>query len=187
MPVRSSCAIGNGALYVGSSDNHLYAIDALWPAISLEAENPEWHYLNTCFRLEYDLCGLDGLASFYALDAEGGYIVWRFKTGHYVNASPVVVGNSDLSQALTVTSMLWTYVREKLPGSTRRECRSRRHHVSGRWISLVGLMETLQARRDKREPDLEASGRWSTCFVACNCATGSISVRSTIMCMRLQA
>lgn len=79
-PVVSSPILADGMIYVGSNDQHLYAIDASTGLV-------EWKYKTngeicstplvtngTVLFLSYD-------GFFYALDEVDGSLIWKFKTG----------------------------------------------------------------------------------------------------------
>ena len=97
--VLSSPTVSGSSLYVGSTDNHLYAIDT-------ETNTEQWR-----FRTDGEVyssptvdsgtvyvgSGLGrepGDTSLYAIDADSGEQKWRFETGDKVKASPVVHENT---------------------------------------------------------------------------------------------
>lgn len=98
--IYSSPAVAEGKVYVGSSDNNVYAIDA-------ETGNRVWNY-TTGGWVDSSPAVADGgvfVGSWdgilYALDAETGNLVWKYTTGDAIVSSPsvadgkVFVGSSD--------------------------------------------------------------------------------------------
>jgi eukaryotic-like serine/threonine-protein kinase len=78
--VLSSPAIADGALYIGSSDHYLYALDAATGAL-------RWKF-KTDGRITSSPAVSAGLvyfgsfdSNFYAVDAATGQLKWKFKTG----------------------------------------------------------------------------------------------------------
>ena len=77
----SSPAVWKGAVYFGSGDGNMYALDAVQRRAEVEIQDGR---CGACFAGD---CGWQavswgvGIAYFYALDAATGAEVWRFKTG----------------------------------------------------------------------------------------------------------
>jgi outer membrane protein assembly factor BamB len=87
--VKSSPAIVDGIVYIGSSDSSIYAIDAA-------TGKQEWH-LTTGDAVESGPCVADGTvfvgsadANLYAIDAAGGTKKWSYETGDKILSSPNV-------------------------------------------------------------------------------------------------
>lgn len=87
--MRSSPAVAEGAVYVGSDDGSVYAIDA-------ETGMERWAFA-TGDEVAASPAVADGIVyigslddSVYALDAETGEERWRLATGSGVFRSPVV-------------------------------------------------------------------------------------------------
>lgn len=91
--VRSSPAVVDGVVYVGSNDHKVYALNAANGA-SL------WNY-TTGEPVESSPAVVDGIVyvgsndnKTYALNATTGALIWNYTTGRYVTSSPTVVGGS---------------------------------------------------------------------------------------------
>jgi outer membrane protein assembly factor BamB/signal recognition particle receptor subunit beta len=98
--VQSSPAVAGGRVYVGSGDNHIYALDARTGAV-------QWRY-ETDGRVRSSPAFADGRVyvgssdrHIYALDARTGTVQWRYQTYGQVKSSPafadgrVYVGSFD--------------------------------------------------------------------------------------------
>ncbi len=90
--VYSSPTVVGGIVYVGSSDNYLYAIDA---ATGIE----KWKFKAGSW-IESSPAVVNGIVYFgsndqkvYALDAQTGDKIWEYKTRYAVKSSPAVAGN----------------------------------------------------------------------------------------------
>lgn len=77
--VKSSAAIEGGRVFIGSSDDHIYALD-------LRTGEKLWSY-KTDGEIEATPCVVDGRVFvgssddfLYALDAETGELIWRYET-----------------------------------------------------------------------------------------------------------
>ena len=88
-PVRSSPAVSNGIVYVGSRDKNLYAIDAM-------TGKKKWRF-GTKGSVRSSPAVSNGIVyvgsyddNLYAIDAVTGKEKWRFATGGFVSSSPVV-------------------------------------------------------------------------------------------------
>ena len=88
--VRSSPAVVDGVVYVGSYDDYVYALDA-------DSGQLRWRY-ETGFPVSSSPAVVDGVVYVgsgdkyvYALDADSGQLRWRYETGHGVFSSPAVV------------------------------------------------------------------------------------------------
>ncbi len=87
--VFSSPAVVDGAVYIGSNDAHLYAIDAV-------TGQPRWRY-QTGGSVTSSPAVADGLvyvgcndSQLYAVNAATGQPVWTFRTGGVMHSSPAV-------------------------------------------------------------------------------------------------
>ena len=87
--VRSSPAVYDGKIYIGSYDDYVYCLDAKtggliwryktgWDACSSPAVANEKVYIGSCDNY------------IYCLDAKTGKLVWKYKTGSYIDSSPAV-------------------------------------------------------------------------------------------------
>lgn len=99
-PIRSSPAVYEGIVYIGSDDFYLYALEAntgkfLWKfkAEGKIASSPAV-YSGTVFFGSRD-------NNLYAVDSKTGNLKWKYKTNHILNCSPTVskdivfVGSDD--------------------------------------------------------------------------------------------
>jgi len=116
-PVHSSPTVVNGAVYFGSRDYHLYALDA-------ETGEENWKFKAGSW-VESSPAVTDGVVyvgsndgKLYALDSDSGEKIWDFKTKYPVMSSPAVAdgvvyfGSDDYYfYALDVTDgrELWKY------------------------------------------------------------------------------
>jgi outer membrane protein assembly factor BamB len=98
-PIKSSPAIVQGRVFVGSDDGHLYAVD-------LKDGKPLWQF-KTEGAVESSPLALDGRVyvgsgdSFvYALEAASGKLLWKFETGDKVVAGPNWVKDGDRTSIL---------------------------------------------------------------------------------------
>ncbi|MGE0299441.1 PQQ-binding-like beta-propeller repeat protein [Pseudonocardia sp.] len=89
--VYSSPAVADGALYVGSNDRYLYAVDAA-------TGRERWRYL-AAGAITSSPAVAGGVVfvggndqRLHAVDAASGATVWRFDTGGVVHSSPAVAG-----------------------------------------------------------------------------------------------
>ncbi len=112
--VTSSPAVSDGVVYFGSMDANFYAVDAAtgklkwkykmegehrYTATHLHGANPEAEAMPDPFDFYSSSPAVanglvyfgSGDANVYALDAAGGQLKWKFKTGDVVHASPAVV------------------------------------------------------------------------------------------------
>ena len=87
--MRSSPAVVNGVVYVGSDDKNLYALDATSGALL-------WKY-TTGGSVSSSPAVANGVVYFgsydnntYALDATSGALLWKYTTGNRVSSSPAV-------------------------------------------------------------------------------------------------
>ncbi|MHC4196134.1 MAG: outer membrane protein assembly factor BamB family protein, partial [Planctomycetota bacterium] len=78
--IRSSAAIVEGVVYIGSNDANIYAIN-------LESGEKRWGY-RTEGAVEAACCVVDGVVFagsedgwLYAVEADGGKLKWKYKTG----------------------------------------------------------------------------------------------------------
>lgn len=91
--VDSSPTIVDGTVYVGNSDDSLYAIDA-------ETGDEEWQFeagdgVRTAPQVVDGTVYVGSFdANVYAVDAATGEEVWSFETGDNVNSSPTVAGGT---------------------------------------------------------------------------------------------
>jgi len=92
--ITSSPAVSGGTLYVGSSDDYLYAINATTGALV-------WKYKTGAGIIDSSPA-VSGTTVYvgstddylYAINATTGVLVWKFKTGAAINSSPAVVGTT---------------------------------------------------------------------------------------------
>lgn len=91
--VKASPAVANGTIYVGSTENRLYAL-------SVASGELEW-LVPTDAAVQSAPSIADGVVYFgtdagtiYAVDAENGEQLWTFETGGKVQSSPAVVGGT---------------------------------------------------------------------------------------------
>ena len=89
--MRSSPAVVDGVVYVGSNDHKVYALNAATGASI-------WNY-TTGEPVESSPAVVDGVVyvgsndnKTYALNATTGALIWSYTTGKYVTSSPAVVG-----------------------------------------------------------------------------------------------
>jgi len=116
--IFSSPAVVEGAVYVGSSDNYLYALEAtsgklLWKYLTGAGINSSPAVVEgTVYVGSFD-------NNLYAVEAKSGELLWKYLTGADINSSPAVaegtvyVGSSDNNlYALEATSgkLLWKYL-----------------------------------------------------------------------------
>ena len=115
--VESSPAVANGVLYVGSTDNNVYALDASTGALL-------WSY-NTGPISDSSPAVANGVVyvgtydfNVYALDASTGALLWSYPTGNVVSSSPTVangvvyVGSDDhnvYALKASTGAPLWSY------------------------------------------------------------------------------
>ena len=121
----SSPAVVNGVVYIGSRDDHLYALNAntgvkLWSfttggeVIASPAVANGVVYIG-----EYNENTNDG--SMYALDARTGALLWNFDTGSNPNAVPVV------SSPAVVNGVIYFGAWAPGTGGRRRVCAERQY------------------------------------------------------------
>jgi outer membrane protein assembly factor BamB len=116
-PVRSSPSVVNGVVYVGSDDDHVYALNVttgahLW---NYSTASPVRSSPAVAYGVVYIGCN-DG--NFYALNANTGAKLWNYTTEGYIDSSPAAVngivyigsydGNIYAFNALN-GSMIWSY------------------------------------------------------------------------------
>ena len=170
--VVSSPTVAEDAVYVGSSDGNLYALDAasgvtLWRYWTWESvfSSPA-----TAEGIVY--VGSD-TGSLHALDAVSGDELWRYETAARVYSSPAVAegavyfgSDDDHLYALDAAdgSLLWRYRTGDNVGSSPAVvegvvyCRLRRRpSVRARRCERRG---TLALRDELRRPVLSGCGRW---------------------------
>ena len=89
--VRSSPAVSDGVVYVGSDDGHLYAVD-------VQSGQKKWAF-KTGGKIRCSPVVADGTVYFrsgdgslYAVDVQSGRQMWMFKAGGPVASSPAVSG-----------------------------------------------------------------------------------------------
>ena len=124
-PVRSSPAVVNGVVYVGSDDNNLYALNATTGALL-------WKY-TTGGQVESSPAVANGVVyvgsddrNLYALNATTGALLWQYATGGGVESSPTVgrwvyFGSGDKNlYALDASTgaLLWQYKTAEGSGSS---------------------------------------------------------------------
>lgn len=87
--IRSSPAIFDGIIYIGSTDGRFYAVD-------IETGEEKWSFISGTVQSSAAISG--GLVYFgsndshvYALDSVTGVERWRFRTGSAVPSSPLVL------------------------------------------------------------------------------------------------
>lgn len=118
--IESSPVIGDdGTLYVGSWDSNLHAVDTATGQM-------KWRYHTTGFIVSSPTIGPKGIIFVGSIDnylyavSSNGTLVWKFLTGGYIRASPVLsnnlktvsVGSADSHvYSLTVETglQLWSY------------------------------------------------------------------------------
>jgi outer membrane protein assembly factor BamB len=90
--VWSSPVVADGRLFIGSTDENLYALDA-------DSGDKQWQF-ETAHRVEGTPAIHDGRVYFgsydrtvYALDGDTGREVWHHETEGVIRSSPTVVGN----------------------------------------------------------------------------------------------
>ena len=93
--VRSSPTVVDGTVFVGSADNHLYAVDAATGEQEWAFETRGWQ------RVTSSPTVVDGTVfvgskdnHLYAVDAATGEEQWAFETGDSVSSSPTVVNGT---------------------------------------------------------------------------------------------
>ena len=117
--VESSPAVSGGVVYVGSGDNHLYALDASTGDLLWSYEMGDNVYLESSPAVSGGVVyvGSDD-NHLYALDASTGDLLWSYKTGAYVESSPAVsggvvyVGSGDnhlYALDASTGDLLWSY------------------------------------------------------------------------------
>ena len=114
--VRSSPAVADGKVYVGSTDSKVYALDASTGA-------PIWNSATGCIDMSSPAVA-DGKvyvgstdSKVYALDALTGGLIWSYQTGSVVYSSPAVAdgkvyvgGGSSLYAFDALTgAFIWSY------------------------------------------------------------------------------
>ena len=124
--VRTSPAVSDGVVYIGSRDNYLYALDG-------STSELKWKY-KTGDRVESSPAVVNGIVYvgsldhyLYALDATTGEELWKYETGGQLFSSPTVsdgvvyIGSHDLHfyalDALT-GELKWKMKRSGATGST---------------------------------------------------------------------
>ena len=90
--VRSSPAVANGTVYVGSDDNSVYAIDASDGTTQWTVDTGDWVRSSPAVANGTVYVGSDD-NSVYAIDASDGTTQWTLDTGGSVRSSPAV-GNA---------------------------------------------------------------------------------------------
>ena len=94
--VNSTPALAYGAIYVGSQDNHLYALNAqtghvLWSFAVNDNGGEGTPSAATVLNGVVYFGAYDG--NVYALDARSGAKLWSYQTGYLIFDSPAVVNN----------------------------------------------------------------------------------------------
>lgn len=87
--VNSSPTVVDGTVYVGSSDTHVYAVDAVSGEKEWGFETGRW-IVSAPNVVDGTVYVGSGDSNIYALDAEGRYEIWRFETDGSVFSSPTV-------------------------------------------------------------------------------------------------
>jgi serine/threonine protein kinase len=91
--VRSSPAVANGTVFVGSRDNHVYALDAATGDKQWAFETGNWVTSSPAVADGTVFLGSDD-NTVYALDAATGDKQWAFETDHSVRSSPAVADST---------------------------------------------------------------------------------------------
>jgi outer membrane protein assembly factor BamB len=97
--IRSTPAVANNVVYIGSADSYLYALDANTGTLL-------WKYLTGSYNSSPAVAnGIVYIGSYdsnvYALNGSSGALVWKYTTGNSVDSSPAVdkgvvyVGSDD--------------------------------------------------------------------------------------------
>lgn len=86
-PVRSSAAIDNNRVYIGSNDGHLYCLD-LAKGERIWAFKTEGPIESSPLLLDNKVYFGSSDAYLYALDKEKGTLAWKFETGDRILGSP---------------------------------------------------------------------------------------------------
>ncbi len=127
----SSPSVWNGAVYFGSGDSNIYALDANSGALKWKFKTGD--VVHSSPAIADGTLYIGSWDSYlYALDAVTGKEKWRFKTGEDpdlhnhvgIQSSPAVVdGSVFFCAAATATSTPWTLLAASRSGSIRRKVR----------------------------------------------------------------
>ncbi len=89
--IEASPSVADGRVYIGSTDNHLYALD-------IETGEPLWSFQAESW-FESSAAVHDGVvyvgsndSNLYALDAETGEKIWVYRAKYGIRSSPAVAG-----------------------------------------------------------------------------------------------
>jgi len=89
--VTSSPTVVDGTVFVGSSDDNLYAIDAETGEQIWQFQTRDEVFSSPAVADSMVFIGDDYGGNLYAIDAEAGEQIWQFQTEDYVYHSPTVV------------------------------------------------------------------------------------------------
>jgi outer membrane protein assembly factor BamB len=130
--VRSTPLLSPDTLYIGSYDNHLYALDRRNGALKWKFATGDGICARPALWRDLVIIGSED-GSVYALNTQSGALAWRFPTARYVRSSPrvfndrVYIGSDDGSMyALDprTGAQIWRY-------TTFREVVSSAAHARG--------------------------------------------------------
>ena len=107
--ILSSPALGDGIVYVGSRDSHLYAVDAAkgmlrWSYDYENNDNMTWAISSPAIRGEVVYLGTADGHFVHALRAGNGQELWRFEMPDRVWSSPAVAGSLLYISLLYITN-----------------------------------------------------------------------------------
>ena len=109
----------SSTLYVGSSDNNFYAINALTGALKWKHQGTNWFSFSspTYYHGAVYTGGIDG--SLYAFDTTSGAVRWKFETAGSIESSPAIsdgvvyfgsVDNSFYAVDASSGALRWSFV-----------------------------------------------------------------------------